>query len=176
MVRAADVRSMGAALSLTESMFRAYQRRWRRCALNCPAARRPALKMAPEGKPVFQEACAPTIGELRGLLVEIIARLMRMLTRQGCLVEEQGMTYLADIDPDNPLRPLQAAPCTYRVALGPRHKWGRSNFHQPEISHCSTVRSITDRAGRPRLGGRTARSNACSISSVTVRCLTASHD
>ncbi len=30
------------------------------------------------------------------------------------------MTYLADRDPDNPLTPLQAASCTYRIALGPR--------------------------------------------------------
>ena len=43
-----------------------------------------------------------------------------MLTRQGYLVEEQGMTYMADIDADNPLRSLQAASCTYRIALAPR--------------------------------------------------------
>ncbi len=61
-----------------------------------------------------------TGAELQGLLVKIIARLMKMLTRQGYLLEEQGMTYWADIDPDNPLRPLQAASCTYRIALGPR--------------------------------------------------------
>jgi len=30
------------------------------------------------------------------------------------------MNYLADLDPDNPLTPLQAASCTYRIALGPR--------------------------------------------------------
>jgi hypothetical protein len=30
------------------------------------------------------------------------------------------MTCLADIDSDNPLRSLQAAACTYRIALGPR--------------------------------------------------------
>lgn len=30
------------------------------------------------------------------------------------------MSYLADLDADNPLRPLQAASCTYRIALGPR--------------------------------------------------------
>jgi len=30
------------------------------------------------------------------------------------------MTYPADIDPDHPLTPLQAASCTYRIALGPR--------------------------------------------------------
>ncbi|MSQ73074.1 MAG: IS91 family transposase [Betaproteobacteria bacterium] len=44
----------------------------------------------------------------------------KLLTRLGYLVEEQGMTYLADIDPDNPLTPLQAASCSYRIALGPR--------------------------------------------------------
>ena len=30
------------------------------------------------------------------------------------------MSYLAGLDPDNPLTPLQAASCTYRIALGPR--------------------------------------------------------
>jgi hypothetical protein len=40
-----------------------------------------------------------------------------MLTRQRSLFEEQGMTYIADIDPDSPLRSLQAAPC----AFGCRH-------------------------------------------------------
>ena len=46
------------------------------------------------------------------------------MTREGYLVEEQGVTYVADahgiIDPDNLLAPLQAASCTYRIALGPR--------------------------------------------------------
>ncbi|MFH0343834.1 MAG: hypothetical protein ACHBNF_17325 [Chromatiales bacterium] len=41
---------------------------------------------------------------------------MKLLTRQGYLIEEQGMTYLADSDPETPLGPLQAAACTY-----PRH-------------------------------------------------------
>ncbi len=30
------------------------------------------------------------------------------------------MTYLAGIGPDNPLTPLQAASCTYRIAFVPR--------------------------------------------------------
>jgi len=38
----------------------------------------------------------------------------------GFLIEEQGMAYLAEIDSDNPLTSLQAASCTYRIALGPR--------------------------------------------------------
>ena len=70
--------------------------------------------------PVFHEVRAPTAGELQSLLSRIIKRLMRLLTREGYLIEEQGMTYLADTDPDLGLGPLQAAACTYRIALGPR--------------------------------------------------------
>ena len=72
------------------------------------------------GEPVFQELRAPSRDELAGLLDKIIARLMKMLTRQGYLLKEQGVTYLADRDADNPLASLQAAACTYRIALGPR--------------------------------------------------------
>jgi Putative transposase len=73
-----------------------------------------------EGVPVFHEARAPSIAELQALLVKIITRLMRLLTRQGYLIEEQGMSYLAEPDAHNALTPLQAASCTYRIALGPR--------------------------------------------------------
>ena len=45
---------------------------------------------------------------------------MRLLTPKGYLIEEQGMSYLTDTDPEAALRPLQAAACTYRIALGPR--------------------------------------------------------
>ena len=74
----------------------------------------------PEGEPDFQEARAPTRAELEDLLDKIIVRLLKMLTRQGHLVEEEGVSYIADIDADNPLASLQAASCTYRIALGPR--------------------------------------------------------
>ena len=73
-----------------------------------------------EGEPVFRQARAPTGDELQVLIEKIIVRLMKALTRLGYLVEEEGMSYLADLDPDNPLTPLQAASCTYRIALGPR--------------------------------------------------------
>ena len=72
------------------------------------------------GEPVFQQARAPSRDELAGLLDKIIARLLAMLTRQGHLIEEEGVRYMADIDPHNPLTPLQAASCSYRIALGPR--------------------------------------------------------
>ena len=73
-----------------------------------------------EAEPVFQEARAPTREELQGLLERIVARLLKLLTRQGYLVEEEGVSYLANVGADNPLASLQAASCTYRIALGPR--------------------------------------------------------
>jgi hypothetical protein len=69
---------------------------------------------------VFHEVRAPTIEQLQGLLGRIITRIIKLLTRQGYLIEEEGMSYLADIDSDRALTPLQAASCTYRIALGPR--------------------------------------------------------
>ena len=73
-----------------------------------------------EGVPVFHPVRAPTTEQLQALLTRIIKRLMRLLTRQGYLVEEQGMTYLGDTDPEATLAPLQQAACTYRIAFGPR--------------------------------------------------------
>ena len=49
-----------------------------------------------ESEPVFQEVRAPTGAEMQGLLEKIVARLMKMPTRLGTLVAEEGMTYLAD--------------------------------------------------------------------------------
>jgi hypothetical protein len=61
---------------------------------------------------------------LHELLKTVIARLMKLLTRRGVLVEDMGQTYLAEPDDDGEeartLRPLQAAAITYRIAFGPR--------------------------------------------------------
>jgi hypothetical protein len=77
-----------------------------------------------EGEPVFVESPAPTDEALQAVLHKIITRTMKLLTRRGALVEEQGQTYMADNDGDSDearvLRPLQAAACTYRIAFGPR--------------------------------------------------------
>ncbi len=45
---------------------------------------------------------------------------MKVLTRQGALIEEQGMSYLADTDLDPALASLHSAACTSRIVLGPR--------------------------------------------------------
>ena len=73
-----------------------------------------------EGEPDLQGTRAPNRAELEDLLEKIIARLLKVLTRLGYPLEEQGMTYIADMDADNQLASLQAASCTYRIALGLR--------------------------------------------------------
>ena len=76
-----------------------------------------------EGAPVFTAASAPAIEQLQALLDKMITRILKLLTRLGHLVEEEGITCLArtgDIDPDNVLAPLQAASSTWRIAMGPR--------------------------------------------------------
>jgi hypothetical protein len=77
-----------------------------------------------DGVPQFVEVGSPTDDEVHALLQSLIARLMKMLTRRGVLVEDMGQTYLAEPDDDGEeartLRPLQAAAVTYRIAFGPR--------------------------------------------------------
>ena len=77
-----------------------------------------------DGVPVFVEGGAPSDDEQHALLHTVIARLMKMLTRRGVLIEEMGQTYLADPNADGDeartLRPLQVAAVTYRIAFGPR--------------------------------------------------------
>ena len=61
-----------------------------------------------EGEPVFDAARAPTGDELAGLLEQIVARLMKLLTRSGYLVEEQGMTWRAETEEEKPRKALCA--------------------------------------------------------------------
>ena len=81
-------------------------------------------RRAADGSPAFIEAASPTDDELHALLQTVIARLMKLLTRRGVLVEEMGQTWLAEPHADGEeartLRPLQAAAVTYRIAFGPR--------------------------------------------------------
>ncbi len=74
-----------------------------------------------DGVPIFQAIPAPTTDQLQALLTRIITRLLKALTRHGALMEEDTeIPYLTDPDADPALAPLQAAACTYRIALGPR--------------------------------------------------------
>ena len=54
-----------------------------------------------DGAPVFTEVPAPTDEALQAVLHKIITRTMKMLTRRGVLVEEEGSTYAADNDGDS---------------------------------------------------------------------------
>ena len=67
-----------------------------------------------DGTPEFVAVPAPTDEALQAVLHKIITRTMKLLTRLGVLVEEQGQAYLADTDVDSDearaFRPLQAAP------------------------------------------------------------------
>lgn len=72
------------------------------------------------GVPEFHGARTSTVEQLRALLSQIIKRVMKALTRHDGLIEEEGTTYLAEIEAAAALAPLQSAVCTYRIALGPR--------------------------------------------------------
>jgi hypothetical protein len=78
-----------------------------------------------DGAPEFVEVPEPTDEALQSVLHKIITRTMKLLTRRGVLVEEEGSTYMADnnggSDEARVLRPLQAAawPCRPRRARGP---------------------------------------------------------
>jgi len=78
------------------------------------------IYLTTDEEPVFHPVKAPTPKQLQTLLNQIIKRIMKCLTRRGYLIEEQGMTYLAETDADSALAPLQSAACTYRIAFGPR--------------------------------------------------------
>jgi hypothetical protein len=77
-----------------------------------------------DGVPEFIESAAPTEEGLHELLQTFIARLMKLLTRGGVLVEDDGQSTLAESDTGaeeaRTLRPLQAGAVTYRIAFGPR--------------------------------------------------------
>lgn len=73
-----------------------------------------------EHEPVFHAGRAPRPEELHALLGKLITRLMKLLTRRGLLIEEQGERTLASVQADPALTALQAASCTYRIAMGPR--------------------------------------------------------
>jgi hypothetical protein len=68
------------------------------------------------GAPVFVEAPAPTDEALQAVLHKIITRLMKLLTRRGVLVEEQGQTCMTD-ETAIRTRPARSGRCRQRPVL-----------------------------------------------------------
>ena len=103
------------------------------------------------GEAVFVEVPAPTDEALQAVLYKIIARLMKMLTRRGVLVKEQGATYLAHGDADSDdaraLRPLHAAawPCRPRRASGPAPRQAQP-VHRTVCVRARPIELPSDRA------------------------------
>lgn len=78
-----------------------------------------------DGEPAFVEMAEASDRAVHALLHDLIASLMKLLTRRGASIDdEDGSTDLAESDAASDdaraLRPLQAAACTYRIAFGPR--------------------------------------------------------
>ena len=91
---------------------------------------------------------APAAGQLQALLTRIIKRIMKLLTRKGYLLEDPGMTTLADTDPDPALGPLQAAACTYRIAFGPRAGPKSTDLaNRPQPRGAAHATTLCQRAG-----------------------------
>ena len=60
-----------------------------------------AYRIGSDGVPEFVEVPAPTNEALQTVLHKIITRTMKLLTRRGVLVEEEGSTYVADNDAES---------------------------------------------------------------------------
>jgi len=69
---------------------------------------------------IFRRVNSPTKAELVQLLERIVKRLLRLLTRRGYLIEDQGQTYLEGEGEESALSNLQPAATSYRISLGPR--------------------------------------------------------
>ncbi|MGH9894289.1 MAG: hypothetical protein ACREA0_20365 [bacterium] len=69
-----------------------------------------------EGLPVFDAARPPTPQELQALLLCIIERLMKLLTRRGFLIEEQGCA-----TSPTPIQISRSDP--YKTHGGHRRRW-----------------------------------------------------
>jgi hypothetical protein len=57
------------------------------------------------------------------LLSQIITRVMKLLTLQGYLVEEQDRLFMAETDTNTAMAPLQSAACTPMVKDSAHRIW-----------------------------------------------------
>lgn len=61
----------------------------------------------------------PTVGQLQALINQIIKRIMKALTRHGALIEEEGVTCLAEIETDVPWHLYNRQPVLIGLHLAP---------------------------------------------------------
>jgi len=123
------------------------------------------------GIPEFHSVRPPTAEQLQVLLGQIIKRFMKALTRHGALIEEEDMTYLAEMETDLALAPLQSAACTYRIALGPRAGQKVLTLRsipaqeiqpQPDKKYCANAHGFSLHAGvRCAMNQRKALEHLC---------------
>jgi hypothetical protein len=111
---------------------------------------------AQKGVPQFHSVGTPTDEQLQTLLSQTIIRIMKALTRHDTLIEEEGVTYLAEMEAEPALTPLQSAACTYQTALGRRagHKVltlitipVRERQPQPDKKCCANAHGFSLHAG-----------------------------
>jgi hypothetical protein len=110
-----------------------------------------------QGAPVFQQARAPSVEELQSVLAKIITRLLRLLTRRGYLVEEQGMRYLAEPGADDAVPALTAA-ASGIVHLSYRHGAARGTEGVELAQPCRAPMSDPHPGGAP-----TRTASACTL-------------
>ena len=78
-----------------------------------------------DGAAVFHEAAAPSTDELEAVLLKIIKRTMRILTRLGALIEEPERTYLAETATDGALR-VSASRLVHLSDCARSTRWAKS--------------------------------------------------
>lgn len=118
-----------------------------------------------DGAPEFVEVPEPIDEALQAVLHQLINRLMKLLTRQGVLIEEEGSPCRADNDSDSDearvLRPTQALTNGRRAAgrcpttLNRDRHSGQT--HKAAIGchwQCPEWRSQTDREANPAVRQR----------------------
>jgi len=88
---------------------------------------------------------APTEEALQALLHKIIARLMKLLTRRGVLVEEEGSSYLANGDAESDELPSARGPDRRRSRCkapcpdappSPKRASGQPGADEPALREC----------------------------------------
>lgn len=107
-------------------------------------------------EPEFHGVRSPTAEQLQTLLGQIIQCIMKALTRHGALIEEEGMTYFADMEADTApgataIGGLHLSDCseTESRAKGINAKDTLSGWHDAYCYVAVRIHAASDRIGSP---------------------------